>query len=261
MSSWAAIFVQGNLDSLTLSVSGAGNNLAVYTLVQGSQTVTITVDRNTSPGTTTVTNSAWPSPQTRVFTGVPKGYQAYENNNAAIIYVEGNINSLHGTLEEKEQATIAASGRIDITNHLRYEVPPVVTDPTSNPLNVLGLYSSGNDIRIATTAPNDLVINAVMMAGNVSDGHNSSVNVINHDSGSPRGTIQLIGGIIEEYYGAFGTFDPDTGNPTHGYGRDFKFDRRVQRGISPPYFPTNNQFELAALGLADTRPVWREAAP
>src|SRR3990172_375838 len=48
------IYVQGDLNSLTLGMSG---NNAVYTLVQGAQTVTVTVDR--AAGTTTVTNSAW----------------------------------------------------------------------------------------------------------------------------------------------------------------------------------------------------------
>ncbi|MGQ0549219.1 MAG: DUF4900 domain-containing protein [Armatimonadota bacterium] len=255
------IYVQGNLDSLTLSVSGPTNNLAVYTLVQGGQTVTVTVNR--AAGTTTVTNSAWSSPSTRTFTGVPKGWQGPGNANAAIIYVQGNVLSLGGTLEENEQTSIVTAGRIDITNHLRYERPPVVTDPNDNPLNVLGLYSAGNEIRITTAAPNDLDLHAVLMAGVVGDGFNSSVNVQNYNVGSPRGTVRLIGGIIEEYYGAFGTFDPNTGNPVTGYGRDFRYDRRMSRGFTPPYFPTTNLYEVVQgnQALAGVRPVWREGTP
>lgn len=266
------VYIRGNLDSLTLSLGGAGNTLAVYTMVQGARTVIVTVDRANNQ--TTVTDTNWPAPPsgsgcpgasagpvTRTFAGVPKGWQLHDNNNAMIVYVDGNILSLGGTLEEKEQTTIAVSGRIDITNHLRYEVPPVVTDPNSNPLNILGLYSSSNDIRITTAAPNDLVLHAVMMAGNLGDGYNSSVHVQNHDQGAPRGTVRLIGGLIEEYYGAFGTFDPNTGNMSTGYGRDFVYDRRMNRGFTPPYFPTTNQFEMAAQGLAGARPIWREAAP
>ncbi|MDR7521010.1 MAG: DUF4900 domain-containing protein [Armatimonadota bacterium] len=254
------IYVEGNLNSLTFSLGGPSNNLAVYTLVQGSQTVTITVDRVGQ--TTTVTNTAWPSPQTRTFAGVPKGWQGPGNANATIIYVQGTILSLSGTLEEKEQTTIVASGRIDITGHLRYEDPPEVTNPNDNPLNVLGLYSAGNDIRISASAPNDLELHAVLMAGNLGDGNNSSVNVQNYNTGAPRGTVHLIGGIIEEYYGAFGTFDPNTGNPLTGYGRDFRYDRRMSRGFTPPYFPTTPLFEVVQTqGLAGVRPVWREAAP
>ncbi|KRT76390.1 MAG: hypothetical protein XU14_C0049G0012 [Armatimonadetes bacterium CSP1-3] len=254
------IFVQGDLNSLTLSLGGASNNLAVYTLVQGGQTVTITVDRVGQ--TTTVTNTAWASPQTRTFAGVPKGWQGPGNANAGIVFVQGNILSLAGTLEEQEQTTVAASGRIDITSHLRYEDPPDPADPNDNPLNVLGLYSAGNDIRITTAAPNDLVIHAVLMAGNVGDAVNSSVNVQNYNSGAPRGTVTLLGGIIEEYYGAFGTFDPATGNPVTGYGRAFTYDRRMARGFAPPYFPTTNLFEIVeGDGLAGDRAVWREATP
>jgi len=255
------IYVQGDLNSMTLSVGGPTNNLAVYTLVQGGQTVTVTVDRLTN--TTTVTNNTWPAPQTRIFAGVPKGWQGSGNAYAAIIYVEGGIRSLSGTLEEREQLTIAAAGRIDITNHIRYEDPPVVTDPNDNPLNVLGIYSANNDIRITTAAPNDLVIHAVLMAGNTGDSFNSSVNVQDYDRGSSRGFVRLLGGIIQEYYGAFGTFDPNTGNPQTGYGRDFVFDRRMSRGFSPPYFPTTSLFEMVqgADGLAGVRPVWREASP
>jgi hypothetical protein len=257
------IYVQGSLTSLTLALGGATNNLAVYTLVAGGQTVTVTVDR--AAGTTTVSNTGWPVPQMRTFSGVPKGWQGPGNANAAIVYVEGGINSLSGTLEEKEQTTIATFGRIDITNHLQYEDPPVVTDPNDNPLNVLGLYAANNDIRITTAAPNDLILHGVLMAGSPppADAVNSSVNVQNYNSGSPRGTVNLIGGIIEEYYGAFGTFDPATGATLTGYGRNFAYDRRMSRGFSPPYFPTTNLYQLAqgSQPLAGVRPAWREGTP
>ncbi len=253
------IYVQGDLNSLTLGMSG---NNAVYTLVQGAQTVTVTVDR--AAGTTTVTNSAWAAPQTRVFSGVPKGWQPYTNPNAAIVYVEGTILSLEGTLEEKEQLMIGASGRIDITDHLRYEDPPNVADPDDNPLNVMGIYTANSDIRITTAAPNDVEIHAVLMAGNTGDGYNSSVYVQDYSLPPPRGPVHLIGGMIEEYYGQFGVTDPVTFVLAGGRSRDFKFDRRVLRGISPPYFPTtSNRFEITqgSTGLAGVRPVWREASP
>ncbi len=253
------IYVQGDLDSLTLSFSGAN---AVYTLVQGTQTVTVTVDRTLQ--LTTVTNSAWTAPTTRTFSGVPKGFQSVLGNaNAAILYVEGNLNSLSGTLGQNEQTTVAASNNINITNHLVYQTPPVVTDPTSNPTNLLGLFSANGDITIDPSAPNELQIHAIMMAGDTSSTWNSSVNVTNYNVGAPRGQIHLIGGIIEKYYGPFGTFSSSTGSQLTGYGRDFKYDRRVNRGFAPPYFPTTSLLEFVQGGakLAGTRPTWREAAP
>jgi len=229
--------------------------------------VTITVDRVGQ--TTTVTNTAWASPQTRTFAGVPKGWQGGGSiANATVIFVEGNVLSLSGTLEEHEQITIATSGRIDITNHLRYEDPPDVADPNDNPLNVLGLFSHARDIRIALSAPSDLVIHGVLMAGtpgpnDPDPAYNSSVHAVNYNSRPVQGQVHLIGGIIEEYYGAFGTFDPATGNPLTGYGRDFQYDRRMSRGFSPPYFPTTTLFTIleGSSRLTNVRPVWREASP
>jgi len=274
------IYVQGDLTSLTFSVSGPTNNLAVYTFVAGSQTVTMTVDR--AAGTTTINNTCW-NPEagctqsgSRTFVGVPKGWQGdpTSNTNSTVIWVNGNIagssasQGLSGTLEEKEQTTVAASGRIDIVNHIRYEDPPNVSDPNDNPLNVLGIYSTNGDIRITTAAPNDLVIHAVLMAGQpgARDCYTMScpvVTVDQYNSGSPRGLVQLIGGLIEEEYGAFGTFNSSTGAVQTGYGRDFKYDRRLARGILPPFFPTTTRFELAEGSgkLAGVKPVWRESTP
>lgn len=282
------IYVQGDLSSLTLSVTGGGS-LATYTLVRGTRTVTITVDRANNQ--TTVTDTDWPpppstggcpgvpnGPATRVFSGVPRGWQGLGSNpNAAIIFVEGNILSLRGTLEEKEQTTIVAdcprnadgqcvvnSGRIDITHHLRYEVPPVVTDPNSNPLNVLGLYSASNEIRIVTNTNDsetfNLDIHAMLMAGSRGDTFRSRIYNANWNTPPPRGQLRLIGGMIGEYLGVMGVMNT-AGQLIRGYGSDARFDRRMLRGITPPYFPTTGLYEVSAAGLAGVRPVWREGAP
>lgn len=284
------VYVQGDLSSLTLSVTGG--SLATYTLVRGTRTVTITVDR--ANNRTTVTDTNWPAPPgpplfpvcpgvpngpaTRVFSGVPKGWQGVGSNpNAAIIFVEGNILSLRGTLEEKEQTTIVAdcprnaagqcvvnSGRIDITHHLRYEVPPVVTDPNSNPLNVLGLYSASNEIRIVTNTNDpetfNLDIHAMMMAGSRGDTFRSRIYNANWNATPVRGQLRLIGGLIGEYLGVMGVMNA-AGQLIRGYGSDARFDRRMLRGFTPPYFPTTGLYEVSAAGLAGVRPVWREGAP
>jgi hypothetical protein len=261
------IFVQGDLTSLTLHADG---DLARYVFVYSdeqrvTQTVTVIVDR--ANNRTTVTHSDWDpitrgnQSGTRTFSGVPKGFQGPGHPNAAIVYVNGNIGGLSGTLEEKEQTTIVARERIDIVGHVLYERPPSVQDP--NPLNVLGLFSERGDIRILSDAPPDLVLHAVMMAGQPGrdDGHNSVVFVEGWNTISPRGAVHLIGGMIQERYGAFGTFNPVTGAPVTGYGRNFRFDRRMERGLSPPYFPTTGIPQIHAHGLAGVRPQWHEGSP
>lgn len=267
------IFVQGSLRSLTFRPCGPDRNgdgnpdLACYEFVHSNgQTVTVQVDRQNNQ--TTVTNSDWdpetPDNQggTRVFQGVPKGFQGLGYANATLIYVEGDIGGLRGTVEEKEQVTVAASGRIDIENHVRYERPPNPFDPRDNPLNVLGLYSANRDIRIRSTAPPDLVLHAVLMAGQpgVNDGYRSSVFVENYDRISCRGAVHLLGGMIREYAGAFGVFDPSTGNCRSGYSAKVRYDRRMGRGFSPPYFPTTTIPALQSQGLAGRRPDWREGS-
>ena len=71
-------------------------------------------------------------------------------------------------------------------------------------------------------------------------------------SGSYRGQVHLRGGVVQDRYGAFGTFGG--GGSMTGYGRDFQYDRR---GRVPPFFPALSTF------FAD-QPVprvlvWREA--
>ena len=264
------VYVQGNLDSLTMSVSGS---TAVYTFTQGTTTTTVTVDRTNNQ--TTVSSNNWltptgagcsgtPGPATRTFSGVPKGYQGPGNNNGAIIYVAGAINSLSGTLQQNEQTTITASGDITIQGNILYQTPPNPSDSTSNPTNLLGLYSSNGNIVIGASAPNNITIDAVLMAGS-SCGTctaQSQIYVAGYSTGSPRGTATVLGGLIQKYYGPFGTVNGQGVQQT-GYGRNFTYDTRITRGFSPPYFPTTNQFVVTqgSQPLANVKPTWREATP
>ena len=265
------IYVQGDVNNLTLSVAGS---TAVYTLVQGGTTTTVTVDRANNQ--TTVTSNGWrtpPSgggcpgaaqgPNTRTFTGVPKGFQGPGNPNATMIYVNGNVLGASGTLQQNEQSTVVAAGSITISNNIQYQTPPNPSDPNSNPANVLGLYASGGDIIIGPTAPNNVTIQAVLMAGNTSSGYNSSVYVQNYNQGSPRGNVNLLGGMIEKYYGPFGTFNSQSGQQQTGYGRAFTYDTRMSRGFTPPYFPTTGAYGIGrgSQRLDGVKPTWREGTP
>jgi hypothetical protein len=266
------IYVQGTVDSLTMSVSGS---TAVYTLLQGATQTTVTVDR--ANNNTTVTSNGWPpppsggscpsgtppGPPSRTFVGVPKGWQGPGNDNAAVVYVNGNINALSGTLQQNEQTSIVSAGSIGIAGNVLYQTPPNPADPTSNPINVLGLYAAGGDIQIMPTAPNNLIIDAILMAGSSGSAYNSSVNVQNWNTGSPRGNVNLLGGLIEKYYGNFGTYNTTLKQQATGYGRAFSFDTRMSRGFTPPFFPTTNLFMVVggSQRLAGVRPVWREATP
>lgn len=183
---------------------------------------------------------------------------------------------------------IVSNSTMKITSDLRYEDPPCDDNGICNnqtAKNILGIYSSSGDVQIVnkytctydsrgnctgyTTrtspyAPPNVTIQSVLMASA------GKVTVDGYDAGptnaTDRGTVNLTGGIIENYYGAFGVT-----NGT-GYGRNFVYDPRTSRGILPPSFPTtknwtsNLQSQLvlttgAQVQLSNDQYIYRKANP
>ncbi len=191
-----------------------------------------------------------------------------------IVYVDGSIQQLTGPSRSPSSSTnpdnagnaiagfskltVVAKNDIRITGDLKYESPPCSSGPvkTSSGVtpavcnnksvtNILGVYVDDGDILIgnnnassALNAPYNVTINAVLMSGK------GSVTVENYDQGSARGDVRLTGGLIEYYYGAFGTFNANTGGMGTGYSRKFTYDPRMSEGISPPFFPTIQNDEV-----------------
>lgn len=188
-----------------------------------------------------------------------------------VIYVDGDIERLTGparspsnssdprrappALARFAQITIAADDDIRITGDLKYEDPPCSGVPTRNAdgtvtpatcdnldaVNVLGIYTQDGDVLIghnnsqsSYNAPRNVTIHGVLMtsSGRV------EVEDYDQDRNDPKGAVNLMGGIIEYYYGAFGTFNSATGNQVSGYDRKFTYDQRMSMGIEPPFFPT-----------------------
>lgn len=170
------------------------------------------------------------------------------------------------------QITVAADGNVRITGDLKYERPPCTGTPTRSgatitpavcddlgAANILGVYSQFGDVRIGhdngeetilpyrgtRNAPTNVNIHGVLMSSR------GIVGVDNFNSGSSRGSVNLIGGIIEYYYGAFGTFNASTGLMSTGYARAFTFDRRTGPGIdmAPPFFPTVSIDGVRSVGV------------
>jgi len=228
------IYIQGTVDRMTNSLDALGNQM--YTIRQGSTTTTITV--NQSANTTRVVSGA----TTTDYTGVPRG----------VSYVNGTVNDLRGpdrvsgtpppAIADDTQMLLATTGDVVIQRDITYQGYP-------NSQNVYGIFSSGGSVRIGTGAPDDMNLDAFVMAS----GTGQSFRVDSYDSGSERGVFNLRGGMVEYYYGAFGTFNSSTGTQATGFGRNFQYDRR---GVMPPYFPTTNRFtadQPSARTLA-----WRE---
>lgn len=228
------IYVQGNA---TIQFGIDSQNRAVYTITQGANTYVFTIDES----------------QNKTFVRI--GANTIEINRIpnGVIYVNGEINSLNGTIQRNQRITLCARNNITINNHIRYQ-----DDPLSNPnaINILGILSENGNILI-DPIPNhtdadpsdpdlDFEIDATLMApGGV-------VQVVNYDTRASQGDVILTGGIISNFYGAFGTFGSG-GTPRTGYGRQFWYDYRMREGYAPPFFPTTGRTLLREGRVEDPR--------
>ncbi len=228
------IYVKGDA-SMTLSVPSAG--IAQYSITQGTDTWTVTA--NTSTNQTTVKKN---SGATTTYGGLPNG----------MLFVDGKVSSLAGTLERNTQVTVAATSDVTITGHLMYEnYTPGSPPKAEGAMNLMGILSWNNSIHIGTSAPNDINIHATLMAPA------GEVLVDNYDKGATRGTATILGGVIEDSYGAFGTSSATA--LTHGYARNFIYDKRMAQGMVPPFFPTTGKVIGTLNGVTD-RPNWQQTS-
>lgn len=216
------IYVRGNC-VITTSV-GSGNS-ANYTITQGAVTNNITVDYANNRTIVAVGGN-----QT-VYNGLPDGM----DDEGTLIYAKDNITGFNGTIQRNSAVTVTSERDMVVTSNVLYEQynagPPVNATGYSN---ILSMLSWGGNVRIGTAAPDNITICGVVMAPN------GVFTVDNYDQGVPRGTATLLGGVITDYYGAFGQFSGVT--QIHGYGRNFVYDARMLSGMSPPYFPYLNRF-------------------
>ena len=201
-----------------------------------------------------------------------------------VIYTEGGITSLKGpdrptgattatttapALADFSQITVASTNDIHIKSDLKYESSPcsgsnavisgVFTPATcgnKSAVNILGIYSVQGDVKIdspaaytgvGNSAPPDVKIEAILMAAK------GRVTVDGYNQGAPQGQVNLTGGIIENYYGPFGTVNGAT--QSTGYGRNFVYDERTGEGLAPPSFPTQPNWsgQVEAIDLNGTQ--------
>jgi hypothetical protein len=228
------IYVAGDLQECRLSVDGDHNQN--YTLTdENGITKRIVVDR------ANMQTEIYQGGTTTVISGLPRG----------IMYSTGSIEDLGGGERVGDAAPIAIDSRTQFTITAVGDIV-IDRDITCENMDasdcVLGLYSSGGDVRVSTDAPDEIMLDTFVMA----TGDYGAFTVDEYDHGSYRGQVHLRGGAVQRYYGPFGTFSY-SGSQT-GYGRDFRYDRR---GISPPYYPTT-----ALFNVDQPEPhvqVWREA--
>ena len=226
------VYVPSSGGQITGGIYIAGDAREVkLSIVNGEQIMKIKDANNhvtmvrIDPATNT-THVTPPSGAPVQLSGLPRG----------VLYTKGEVQDLGGpnrsgglavpAIARDQQLSIVASEDIVIQNDLAYE------DYDSGE-NVLGIFSSGGDIRIGNGAPDGLVMDGFVLASD----DRKSFTVDNYSQGGYRGEVHLRGGMVTNHYGAFGTFD-NYGNMT-GYGRDFRYDRR---GYVPPYYPLTSRY-------------------
>jgi hypothetical protein len=173
-------------------------------------------------------------------------YTSYNGHTNGVLFVNGKINGLRATATDgghKGKITIASNYDITIANNLLlnaqasdsynncFDDPDSITDS-------IGLVSE-EDIKIATNAPPDIEIDAILMALGTSfyyEGWKST----------QKGTLTTYGSFIQKQRGPVGTFS--SYGKVSGYTKDYHFDTRMDISnpnigqVLPPYFPTTGKY-------------------
>jgi hypothetical protein len=250
-------YVNGNA---AVSLSAGSGGTQTYTITQGSATTTVVVD--TANATTTVTSGS----TTLSLQGVPSqldpntGQTVIQTDpsgspvSPTLLYVNGAITSLDGTVQNNTGITVTATNDISITGDLTYVQSPVSvpadTLNASTNAGVLGIYTNGNiDLYPDSTGSNkgNLTVDASLAA----------IGGVNGTSGfeTPGGGINtwtILGGRSEDQ--AHGV------NISKG---NTYYDRRFAGNFGPPWFPTGvpqpgaNGFPSSQT-ITVKRATWRE---
>ncbi len=236
------VYVPNDGTSVTGGIYIQGDAQDVLMFVDASDRQCYSIRDDTGATTSIVVDAA--NNQTIVnsitYNGVPNG----------ALYTDGNIDSLGGpnrsggvappAVQAESALSVFADGDIKITRDLVYSDNPLVTTDAQN---VLGIFTPGGDVRIGTTAPDNITIHSTLMT---SDGQ-GVVTVDNYNYGSYRGEATILGGVIASYYGAFFTFN--SYGPQTGFTRNFVYDQRLSGGLAPPFFPTTTIFMPATSNI------------
>ena len=155
--------------------------------------------------------------------------------------------------------TVASQGSVTISSDLTLADQPCAeltcaAEGKAPPADVLGIYTQTGDVTITKSAP-DLNIQGMLLSSQ------GEVAVKDFDQGAPMGNINLLGGLVENWYGAFGQHAASSNTPTSGYGRQFTYDRRfTDPYFTPPFFPVSPTWipSDAASTLSLTSIIWRQ---
>ncbi|HEV7968160.1 MAG TPA: pilus assembly PilX N-terminal domain-containing protein [Candidatus Acidoferrales bacterium] len=235
------IYVQGNVDQMTLTASTSGtgsstHNLQLISIKQGSTTTTVTLDL--TGNTTTISDNQGHT--TGALTGLPQDLNAPVGE-GCLVYVNGNISSNTGSstptglsgpssgaaIQNGSALTVVSTGTIDITGSLVYSTEPVSLNASDTavspaPTNVLGIYSSGGNVELkppSNISTMELDASIATIAAGGSYGITAVWNTINN--------VNIVGGRVQNM----------ALNGSSIGARNIYYDQRFAGGFAPPWFP------------------------
>lgn len=231
------IYIRGD-SNVRLQVDGSGNQQFVVT--QGSTVTTITVD---------LANN-------RIGKKVGSGSTTWQaGSGTGVLYSTGHIGGVQGTIADNKVSGGTVTHRsaytiaTDVNNGKNITLTGSVTQLTDfdpdqpmgqgNNLKSGTLGFIGRNVKVASGAPQNMEIDAVIMAGgsNTSDG---SFYVEDYNTKKPTGNLKVLGGIIQKDRGPVGTLSG--GLLATGYQKDYYYDGRMADN-PPPYFPTTGGYD------------------
>ncbi len=154
---------------------------------------------------------------------------SYELNNAAMIYVDGEVKSLSGQVQDDAAITITAATNLTVNGNLTYKTPPVTKDtadaliPGNDRGQVIGLYTNNGNFQLNNPTKNGTIeVDASIATISNKNGATYGLTSIGQDISK----LVIVGGRIH--------------NQLHGANvssRDVFFDKRFAQGLYPPFFP------------------------
>ncbi|MFA5164727.1 MAG: DUF4900 domain-containing protein [Candidatus Omnitrophota bacterium] len=165
----------------------------------------------------------------------------YNNTNMAIpangaLFVENRI--VNRKLVEYGNVTVKGtlSGRLSIGANNNISIAGNVNYNNPSGSDMLGLIAERNIVIQQSSCPTngDLTIQASMMA------MSNSFYLDNYTS-TMKGTLNVLGGIIQRYRGPVGTFNLNTDSKASGFTKNYIYDERL-RTAPPPFYPTTKDF-------------------
>jgi len=228
--SGGGFYINGNASvALTATTSSSGKPTQTYTITQGSTTTTIVVD--SAAGTTTLQSGS----TTLALQGIPSqldpntGTPIVQNDpsgtavNPTLLYVNGQVTGLSGTVQNNTGITLAAANNVSITGDVTYlqspvSIPADVLNSSTN-AGVLGIFTTGN-INLYPDAQGNLTVNGSLAA-----------------IGSGTSGFATPGGSINTWTIVGGRAEDQAHSVRIGSGNTY-YDQRFANNFGPPWFPT-----------------------